>query len=584
MPFVPDSGATPVNTLPTAAPRQVGGFVPDAPTATAKKPGTGIFSRLIKAPVVDAFNGFKESVAKRQQREKEALSRGVNHQEGPVAVGAELVGETAGIGADTVGAAIEPVAKPVLKGLYNISAAVRNVVEKGTLEDLKKRDLLAAADAMDRGEHVWQNFKEKHPDTAGIVSAIGNLANFGLTFAGGEAAVKGVEEGIQTGKAAATATKEAVGSGLEAAAGAVGPSLENVGKTGSIIAQGAEKHGISQVTGWRPDTVARFLENPSSFSQEAMANLSRGSLAQRVKGAIDTAITDVSHLGKEYKGVREARVPVDIKRTVSGLPDFVVQTLEKMGLKVDQEGKVGVTARTKLTNRDLPKLQEFLDQYAQEKNVDSDVLLNARQGLDNLSHFEKALGETGANEAVARALRKGYDEFAKKVPGLKALDKKFGPKIEQLKQLRDDFLNPDGSLSDNATNKIANITGAGKDLQLSRLEKLLPGISDDIRLLKSFEDIAGAGQRPGSYFKGGAVGALAGSVVPGLGTATGALAGIVLSTPELAVPLLQKYAKLRGWGLEKIEPIISKLKAGAKPKGAEKKILDEAVQSLETQQ
>ena len=66
-------------------------------------------------------------------------------------------------------------------------------------------------------------------------------------------------------------------------------------------------------------------------------------------------------------------------------------------------------------------------------------------------------------------------ELKKQVPSLKDLDKTYISTINEIKELKQDWFNKDGTLRDTAYSKIRNITKKGSNQpKLARLEKLLP--------------------------------------------------------------------------------------------------------------
>jgi hypothetical protein len=135
------------------------------------------------------------------------------------------------------------------------------------------------------------------------------------------------------------------------------------------------------------------------------------------------------------------------------------------------------------------------------------------------------------------------------------LDDAYSKERNLLNVIKKDFLEKNTAtggikLKDSAINKIANATGAGKDQLLDRLEKLVPGIGRQIKMLKVIEDIEIAGgQKVGAYARAAFGGAGMITLNPTL------IIGSIMSTPQIAVPLLKGI----GFSTEKIARAIDAL-------------------------
>ena len=96
----------------------------------------------------------------------------------------------------------------------------------------------------------------------------------------------------------------------------------------------------------------------------------------------------------------------------------------------------------------------------------------------NLSAVDKA------TEWLIREMRWVIDNRAKwSIEWLKALDDKYASSLKEIADIKKDWLNPDGSLKDNARSKLRNLTKAWNEEKLTRLEKLVPWISQDLKAL-----------------------------------------------------------------------------------------------------
>lgn len=444
---------------------------------------------------------------------------------------------------------------------------------KTFMESVKKQPgYHSTMDALQRMKDGWEQLKVQHPQLADGLEATGDALNFAATFAGLGAAENIGKAGLEKVGAAgedllagaANKASKFGASAMETGANA----LEGVSQGASKIAGGVEKHGISQMTGYEPGTVENILKNPGSFTPENIAAQSRGGLGEKVKSAIDTRISDLSETGKGYEAIRKSPVTLDIpKGTISN-------TLSKYGITLDNTGKVIRTAETvPLSPGDIHAIEDFVSVFGKEGQTTGNAFLNARKALSNMSAFDASKTDIAAK--IGRDLRSTLDDLGKEgIPGLRALDEEYAPEIKELSALKKDYIANDGSLKDGALNKIANMTGKGKDQVLGRLEGLVPGITEDINILKSVEDIQRAGLKPGTYIKGGAAGTV-------LGGPIGGIIGVIASSPSVAIPILRAYAGLRKLPGEAIESLITKMKAGGKLSASEKTVIKDALSDEE---
>lgn len=305
------------------------------------------------------------------------------------------------------------------------------------------------------------------------------------------------------------------------------------------------KFAVSQATGLNPETINNIVNDPQAFTKANLADTNRASLASSVKDTIDQRIADLSATGKGYEAIKASPDVVNVPGGEIG------KTLDKYGLQVldtkDLEGnlmyKIKSTSESvPLSPSDKTALQDFLNIYGKEPQLTSNAFLNTRSALSDLSRYEA--GRTGNLERIARDLRSTYDQLGKsQINGLAELDQKYAPEVQQLKQIKKDYLTPNGEFKDGAINKIANLTGKGKDQILGRLEQIHPGITQRIKVLKAAEDIEAAhGQKVGAYTRSAS--ATGAAIFTATGNYPAALASIVsaiVASPDVAVPLIRAY-------------------------------------------
>lgn len=320
-----------------------------------------------------------------------------------------------------------------------------------------------------------------------------------------------------------------------------------LGLAGKVVKTAPEigKFGVSQLTGLNPQTIGNIVENPQAFTSESLTNTNRASLASSVKETIDQRIKDLSATGKGYEAIKASPDVVNVPGGSIG------QVLDKYGLQVidskDAEGnaiyKIKTTSESvPLSPSDKTALQDFLNVYGHEPQLSSNAFLNTRSALSDLSRYES--GRTGNLEKIARDLRSTYDQLGKnQISGLSELDQKYAPEVQQLKQIKKDYLTPNGEFKDGAVNKIANLTGKGKDQVLRRLEQIHPGITQRVKMLKAAEDIEAAhGQKVGTYARSAsATGAAIFTATGNFPAAIASIVSAIVASPDVAVPLIRAY-------------------------------------------
>jgi hypothetical protein len=437
--------------------------------------------------------------------------------------GLQVAGQVAGFLGDIAG-------EGVTSGFRALPDSIENPIREAG------REVLAGpvGDVIGKAAQAYEGFKENHPRIARNVEATANIAS-----------VAPVGKLIKAPINAATKT---------------------VAKTGKTIG-GVTKFGVSQATGLSPETVTQIIKNPKAITTAQKAGLDRISLASRVKEGIDLRLTDLGETGKAYETIRKSGGSVEIPTgTIDGV-------LGKYGLNV-KNGKIVTTAESvPLSQGDKTAIEGFIKQYGTQQKLSGNGFLNARKALSNLAEYDAA--KTDISNTISRELRSTYDELGKKqLDGLEALDAKFAPEVKLLKQIKRDYLNPDGTLKDGALNKIANLTGKGKDQTLARLEQIVPNIHEDINILKALEDIEYTkGQKVGTYLRG----ASGGFVLSG-GNPAIAIASAIIASPQIAVPILKAYGIITNTSKDIINRIISKIRQGIKPVAEEAQIVSDAIE------
>lgn len=380
---------------------------------------------------------------------------------------------------------------------------------------------------------------------------VGFAADFATVLEGGGGMLKGAGA-VSKVDALSTAgrTISKVGETVNPIRQALPLTSKVVSGTSNLIKKTAG-FATSQATGLNPETISQIIKTPNAFNASEAALMDRGTLANQVKTAIDTRLTALSETGANYQSVRESGA-------ITSIPQGTFQSvLSKYGLKLDDAGKIiRDRASVPMKTGDVSALQDFLDIYGKEGDLNANEFLNTRKAAAAIADFDATKSDI-ANKIGEDLYATLNDVARKKIDGLEALDAQYSPEVKLLKQIKKDYLAPDGTLKDGAINKIANLTGKGKDKVVGRLEQIVPNIKEQVNILKALEGIQVAeGQKVGTYFR---------SAMAGGGILTGnipAIAAAIVAQPSVAVPILRAYGKILGGVGDISEPIITKIKAG----------------------
>lgn len=330
-------------------------------------------------------------------------------------------------------------------------------------------------------------------------------------------------------------------------------------KAGEMVKEGvsrATKFGVSQVTGLNPDTVTEVTQNPTAFGRKAIETADRAALGQEVQSSLSKRFKDLSETGKEYDPIRNSETPVKVAKT------FIGDTLKEMTGVDIKNGKITTSGKADIRDatdvRALQNLYDLWDPVFKKGTISANEFLNFRSDLAKLSRFERQIGKSTALESVAQRFRgRTNTAYRPQLEGLDKLDEDFSKQTGEIKTLSKNLVDKNGNLTDAAINRIANATGKGKDALLARLEEIVPGITQKIKILKAVEDIKNSsGIKVGTYGRGAFVG---GGLL--LGGPLQAVINMILTSPELAVPILRQYGLLKNSAALRV--VIDALKKGS---------------------
>lgn len=300
-----------------------------------------------------------------------------------------------------------------------------------------------------------------------------------------------------------------------------------------------------------------------------------------VKNKIDEKQLANSEMGKEYDALREKWQTVSTEALASDMVD----RLRKNKITINADGNLEFDKLSKFNEAQQKALQDAWQVIKDAQaawNVDAGTILDLRQKFDdkvnwtwkptelrNMSSVDKA------TESLIKEMRSTIDARAKDwIDGLKELDEKYAPALEEMRNIKRDWFDSNGNLKDNARSKLRNLTKAWNEEKLSRLEQLAPWITNDLKALDVAQTIDKVTkQSVGQYAKGAWIAwwgmALVTWNIPA------ALVSIwvwILATPKNFVKLIEAYPdiveKLSAWAellpsdMDRLQALATRLEDG----------------------
>lgn len=344
--------------------------------------------------------------------------------------------------------------------------------------------------------------------------------------------------------------------GMSKTAGLVTKPTSFVGsKVGGGIA-GATKAGIAQATGLNRETIPQIIKSPEAFTKKSMAETSRASIGRQVQSELGKLAEEKSATGKEYTPIREMKTPIKVD---SNFFDNTIK--ETTGLKI-KKGKLIADTNSKIRDsgdvRALQKVYDIWGKAFKKGELTTNEYLNMREDLAKAAKFEKDIGVRKDVQVLSGQIRAKLNEaYRPQVEGLKNLDATMSEQIQQYKELARGLVDRDGTITDAGMARIANLSKNKPNLAI-QLEKILPGITEQVKNLQAIVDIERAsGIKVGTYTKGAIVG---GGLV--FGGPIQAVVNMILTSPQLAVPILRRYGLLKN--STAVRAVMQALKAGGK--------------------
>jgi len=514
------------------------------PNTQAQIAGTetkGVFDAVKKG-----FSNIKEGIQRSGQELQATLQSDAPK---PIKFAKTATGLVKGMISPLAEAAVATPARVLGEAAQNVTGIdVNEAVAQGTQRLVQKGlDTEQAKKAMEG----WSQLKETNPDAAMALSTVLDIADIASNVVG----IKGATVAGEVGLKGAMKTAKVAGE-------TAGKAVKATGEAG--------KYAVGQTFGLNKETVKNIIDNPKLFTPKEIEKIDRESIFTKAKNALEARMEALSETGKEYNKIRE----IPVKTSVS--ENTILEKLAEKGIDV-KDGKITVNlgSEIQLSKADISGLEEVLGLLKGKDGLTPTEILNLRKRLSNLSGF--AEGRTDASSKVAKEIRATIDQIAKKeIPGLAEVDARFSSERQFLDKVKGVMFDKKGNIKDNAISKIATLTGKGKEMMLERMEKVIPGITEDLNILKAIEDIDYAkSQKVGTYGRTllGAGGGMA------VGGPVGAILGAIATSPQVGVTLLRSYGRAKGLAKDAIEAVVNKMKAGKKLLDTEKKLIDEAVNS-----
>lgn len=494
--------------------------------------------------VLNYFNQYKQQTPSQTQ----SAPQGQQPQEQSPSIGGFL-GNVVQSGANLLGnignAALHP-----LQTIQNVGGAA-----VGGLQELGGQ----SNDNTAKFDNLVGYFKQRY---GGVDNLLHTAYTDPVGLAGDIAAVFGVGEGALS---AASKGAELAGAGARAIAGVGGADFLAGAEGAGGIAQATAGSGLagglqdaSKIAGniseaTNPLTplvkgagalldktkdLSDIIANPKNYTPEDIANSSSEAISKDVQDAFEAKRADLSETGSGYTPFKEN--PVPITTTPDSLDNILRDTL-----KVDvKDGVISANSDSLLRNStDISKLQGVYNTYKTDflnDSMNSNRLLNLRSDLGKIAFNDLGIKNTDVAQLTAKVRGVLNDTYRQQVPGLQELDSQYESKINNLNDLQDGLVYKTGSskgdLKTSFINKALKAAKTGDTETLNQLEEISPGITKRLQVNQAIKDLGNAYSPVSLVEKAGTAGALLTGNVKG---AIAGIASIILSKPEIAVPLLK---------------------------------------------
>ena len=248
---------------------------------------------------------------------------------------------------------------------------------------------------------------------------------------------------------------------------------------------------IINKTVWVDKADREFIMNNKEIVDDYISwNKNVETVLEDVKNKIDEKQLANSQMWKEYDVLREKWQTVNTEALASDMVD----TLRKNKITINADWNLEFDKLSKFNEAQQKALQDawkVIKDAQAAWNVDAWTILDLRQKFDdkvnrtwkptelrNMSSVDKS------TEKLIKEMRWTIDVRAKtQIDWLKELDEKYAPALEEMREIKRDWFDSNGNLKDNARSKLRNLTKAWNEEKLSRLERVAPWITQDLKAL-----------------------------------------------------------------------------------------------------
>lgn len=331
------------------------------------------------------------------------------------------------------------------------------------------------------------------------------------------------------------------------------PVVSGVSKLASV-GSGPISSLVGKGVGLSGDTVKALVSG--ALSDTDMEAVSRASIAQDIKTALDERDAHLSDTGAGYNSIRDAGETPEGYENITNTPpanaipvqsNFLEEELRNTANLKVEDGTIKPSTTSKVGKAEIAKLQDVLDTFKpsfQRGYLSPEEFLTLRGRLAKAAYNDSGIKNTDVAK-LAEDIRNNLNtSYRGAIPGLEELDNSYSSELDQLSKLRKGFLNRHGELLETATNKIANATKAGKEETLARLEQISPGITQRLQALKTIEEIqkaksGGTGLTGALLSAGEKGGAISGAITGNIPVLAASLGTALLTSPNLVIPVLK---------------------------------------------
>ena len=244
---------------------------------------------------------------------------------------------------------------------------------------------------------------------------------------------------------------------------------------------------------WVNEEDRKFIrENKDLVNQYIDGKKNVETVFEEVKNKINDKRLANTEMWKEYGNLRKNKTKVVDTTWVT---NDMVKELKDNWIKIDKKTwDLKFDELSKYNSKQKAALQDAwkeLKALEKAKKINAGNVLDMRQKMDDKLNWDGKASDLKditavdrSTETLIKKMRWVIDERAKgSVKWLKELDEKFAPAMAEMEKIQKDWLNSDWTLKDTARSKLRNLTKAGNEERLARLEKVIPWITKDLQAL-----------------------------------------------------------------------------------------------------